>query len=99
MPPVHFTDQTYGTQTAQVQAQQQVPIQKAPPIPAFVPLDAPTTRPFEPATHGLPSGPGAGPEALGVGLDDPLTAMRAAYAVYPDPDLMRAILDEEDRRG
>lgn len=32
------------------------------------PLDRPTERPNEPVTHGLPMGPGAGPEALtGVG--------------------------------
>lgn len=31
-------------------------------------LDRPTERPNEPVTHGLPGGPGAGPEALtGVG--------------------------------
>ena len=31
-------------------------------------LSAPTARPNEPVTHGLPGGPGAGPEALtGVG--------------------------------
>lgn len=31
-------------------------------------LDRPTERPNEPVTHGLPVGPGAGPEALtGVG--------------------------------
>lgn len=32
------------------------------------PLDRPTERPNEPVTHGLPMGPGAGPEALtGIG--------------------------------
>lgn len=31
-----------------------------------VPLDAPTQRPGEPLTAGLPHGPGPGPEALGV---------------------------------
>lgn len=35
---------------------------------AGVGLDQPTARPNEPVTHGLPGGPGAGPEALtGVG--------------------------------
>ncbi|MCA1846728.1 MAG: hypothetical protein LC792_26760 [Actinobacteria bacterium] len=32
------------------------------------PLHAPTERPGEPLTHGLPVGPGAGPEALGATL-------------------------------
>lgn len=38
----------------------------APPMaPGDLPaLDAPTNRPQEPLTHGLPTGPGAGPEAL-----------------------------------
>lgn len=39
-----------------------------PPGPApgeVMPLGAPSQRPDEPVTHGLPTGPGAGPEALG----------------------------------
>lgn len=32
---------------------------------AVTPLDAPTQRPSEPLTAGMPMGPGAGPEALG----------------------------------
>ena len=35
------------------------------PVGAHGPLDRPTERPNEPVTHGLPVGPGAGPEALG----------------------------------
>lgn len=98
VPVARFTDQEYGQQAQQVASQQQVPI-TAPAIPPVTPLDAPTTRPQEPVTHGLPSGPGAGPEALGLGGDDHLAAMRAALSMYPDPDLMRAILDEEERRS
>ena len=33
--------------------------------PGNLPLTRPTERPNEPVTHGLPVGPGAGPEALG----------------------------------
>lgn len=36
------------------------------PAPNILPLTAPSERPNEPLTHGLPSGPGAGPEALAV---------------------------------
>ena len=35
------------------------------PVPGSLPgLSAPTQRPDEPVTHGLPMGPGAGPEVL-----------------------------------
>lgn len=38
------------------------------PLPGVKPFTRPTERPNEPVTHGLPVGPGAGPEALtGVG--------------------------------
>jgi hypothetical protein len=35
--------------------------------PAVVPITAPTERPDEPITHGLPFGPGGGPEVLSNG--------------------------------
>lgn len=35
-----------------------------PPPGAFGPLNRPTDRPSEPLTHGLPTGPGAGPEVM-----------------------------------
>src|SRR5213078_1555218 len=69
----------YGEHKALIDTQQQVPIQtpaptptgllpppepQAPPAP-ITPLSAPTTRPQEPITAGLPTGPGPGPEALG----------------------------------
>lgn len=38
--------------------------------PQVIPLDAPTQRPDEPVTAGVPSGPGVGPEAIGVGLSN-----------------------------
>lgn len=66
----------YGQATALRQAQQAVPLPATPPIlspsqgqaggVAGPPPDLwrPTERPGEPVTHGLPTGPGAGPEAL-----------------------------------
>lgn len=71
----------YGDRQKLVAAQRAVPMGPAPtpglsaqpvpapgPVPGANPLIAPTQRPNEPITHGLPIGPGAGPEALtGVG--------------------------------
>ncbi len=64
------------------------------------PLDAPTERPDEPVTAGVPLGPGPGPEALGpLGApgspDDEVMALRAAYAAYPSEEL-RQILERID---
>lgn len=57
--------QTYGAETAQKNAMDAVPMAPSPlPAPGSVPLVRPSERPNEPFTHGLPVGPGAGPEAL-----------------------------------
>lgn len=65
----------------------------------LVPLDAPSQRPGEPVTAGLPVGPGAGAEAnpfRGVGTeDDAIMALRAAYSAYPS-EALRAILERID---
>lgn len=73
------TGAPYGQRQELETAQQQAPLpQQAPPgqiqDPALVaalghnfapaPLNAPTDRPYEPITHGLPIGPGAGPEVM-----------------------------------
>lgn len=106
-PPVmQLTGQEYGQRTAQVAQQQAsraaVPQQQdwAPP-PAPVGLFGPSIRPDEPVTHGLPTGPGGGPEILDLGTDDDdvLVALRAAYDAFPSSDLLRLIFDEEGRRG
>lgn len=71
----------YGQAKALADAQRAVPLAQTPPVPAapapsapaavgpypgeVTPLDAPTQRPNEPLTHGLPVGPGAGTEVLG----------------------------------
>jgi len=64
----------YGQRQAMEQAQQQAPLpqQSLDQVLAAaqnhnfqpVPLNAPTNRPYEPITHGLPIGPGGGPEVL-----------------------------------
>jgi hypothetical protein len=58
---------------------------------------APTAYPNEPVTTGLPSGPGAGPEALPMGLamnqPDPIVQrIRALVLADPtNPDLQRLL--------
>ncbi len=55
-------------------------------------LDDPTSRPNEPVTHGLDSGPGAGSEALGTLPGNPtLATVRAAYLRNPTPELRRTL--------
>jgi hypothetical protein len=66
-----------------------------------VPLDAPTQRPDEPLTAGLPVGAGPGPEvlgALGGGGEDVATQLRAIYARFPNEDLrsLLELIDDED---
>lgn len=93
----------YGERVAQERAQRAVPMAPpptAPPAPAqapaprptfdLVPLDAPTQRPDEPLTTGIATGPGAGPEALGVlpgGAQDIEEELVALYRHYPNDDL------------
>lgn len=90
------TGQAYGQAGAQTAAQQAVPLpqQPAPPRAAPVPFDAPTARPAEPVTAGLPLGPGPGPEVLGaMGDDTILMQLRALYQAYPNSEL-RALIEE-----
>jgi hypothetical protein len=62
-------------------------------------LTAPTTRPNEPLTAGLPTGPGAGPEALNLPSpdDDLLASLRAMYRAYPNDDIARLMAALEAR--
>jgi len=56
---------------------------RSPVAPGSLPwTSAPTERPEEPVQTGLPSGPGAGPEALGAGVM-PLTRTLAGMAALP----------------
>jgi hypothetical protein len=82
----------------------------APPAPTgprpggVVPLDAPSQRPNEPLTAGLPVGPGPGPEALGdlAGLGgDVNMQLRAIFSRYPNEDLRRVLemIDTDDGSG
>jgi len=80
MPISTVPNQEYGMATAQREAQRAVPMASSPsvapqaarpipsrapaPAPGSLPYIAPTQRPNEPVTAGLPFGPGSGPEAM-----------------------------------
>lgn len=99
--PTAAPGQAYGQAADQLAAQKAVPLPAAPPVfanatgggggpmqpPAPLPdLYRPTERPGEPVTHGLPTGPGAGPEALPIqqsSRTDPIAVqLRALYSKY-----------------
>lgn len=99
----------YGSATALKQGQQVVPlptanvvappssqVQAAPVAPGDINFEAPTQRPNEPVTNGLPVGAGQGPEALGIGVgpNDPATLLRSMYVNIPQAqnnDVLRLI--------
>lgn len=54
------------------------------------PLTAPTGRPGEPITTGLPFGPGAGPQPSPDG-PDPLEMLWAIYTAHPTPEMARLL--------
>jgi hypothetical protein len=95
-----------GDRKRREQAQAVMPLPatgRPPPPPGSIPsLTAPTERPNEPVTAGLPVGPGPGPEALGAPAaptSDALFDLRALARRYPEyGGLMRAIaLAEQDQ--
>jgi hypothetical protein len=65
---------------------------------AIGPLDAPTDRPNEPLTAGLPIGAGPGPAGGSFGVDDALYDLRALAQRYPYRELLRLIALAEARR-
>lgn len=60
-------------------------------------LAAPSGRPDEPITAGLPIGAGPGPEALGM-APTPLDELRAIYQRFPTEEL-RELIEEAERGG
>lgn len=69
-------------------------------------LLAPTARPAEPVTAGLPVGPGPGPEALGSAgaptagpADGVLASLYRAFQANPTDGLRRLIAVAEAQRG
>lgn len=93
--------QTYGEGIAQRAAQQAIPLPAAPP-----PLSAPTARPNEPVTAGLPTGAGPGPaavtrplQAAALDADQSLEAqLRGLYLANPNSDIARLIAQIQARK-
>lgn len=84
-------NQPYGVAGQQQAAQQAVP------LPDF---GAPTARPNEPITHGMPTGPGPGPAQAGIPMAadpaaDTAAQLRAIYSVYPNDELADLIASLE----
>lgn len=100
--------QGYGQRVALERQQQAVPLPAARPVatpgsavemsgPPTPPPDllAPTDRPNEPITAGLPMGPGPGPEALGMELS-PVDKLKRIYRATMNPDILELIALAED---
>jgi hypothetical protein len=72
-----------------------------PPLPPVVPLNAPSERPEEPVTSGLPMGAGPGPEVLGGvpgGVDDIVGFLQGVYAEAPNEDVRRLLEYAQQRQ-
>lgn len=68
-----------------------------PPPGSMGPLDAPSARPDEPLTAGLPIGEGPGPTQMPGAVDDSLWELRALAQKYPNRDLLRMVALAESR--
>lgn len=93
VPPV----QAPGGQT--VPFDQQIAALRAGPAPNVVPLTAPTQRPNEPLTAGMATGPGPGPDVLGiVPRRNRIADVYAALAAGPNADPAWGQLADAARR-
>jgi hypothetical protein len=83
-------------QSAQTMAQAGQATASPPPLP----FNRPTERPDEPVTHGLPSGPGGGPEVLGAqdGADVG-SALRGLLLASNNPDVMALVALWDQRQA
>jgi len=99
-------DRTYGDNVNKATVAASTPNTQVPPEAMVRPgqltsLDAPSQRPNEPITAGLPMGAGPGPEALSAlparGASDDLFELRALYRMFPNEDLRRLIEAAENR--
>jgi hypothetical protein len=99
-----FTGQQYGQASQQRRSQQMVPTGPPPGEVEVTPLGAPSGRPDEPVTAGVPMGAGPGLEALqGFGVapgsrDDLMVRLRAIASRYPNPTLLALMHEMETRR-
>lgn len=63
------------------------------PVPPGGLLKMPTQRPGEPVTHGLPSGPGGGPEVLGQAVGTPVGQAMRQLAMETGNPYLKDIAD------
>lgn len=106
--PTAPTGMRYGEHKASIDAQRAVPVPDMQPdlhaqaaqdaltmpAPAAGGLLAPTTRPGEPVTAGIPSGPGPGPEAVAGTTNmggSVLNELRIVYRLYPTEEVRQII--------
>lgn len=94
----------YGSGARQERAQQAVPLPQENPLPPpgdpTVAINAPTARPDEPITAGMPFGPGPGPEAMpqpGITVDNAAAIVRGLYQQYQYPELLDIVRELEDQ--
>ncbi len=96
-------DAKYGENKAFTEQQQGAPLAGASPaMPPIVGLDAPSQRPDEHVTTGVPVGPGAGPEALGPvapPATGQLSTMLAGLAASDMSGALASLYDEALQRG
>jgi hypothetical protein len=81
-PPGELPDDAYGEQAARERQQAALPMGRPRP-----PVLAPTTRPNEPVTAGLPLGPGPGASPLPGRQDTTIARLRALVQASRDPQL------------
>lgn len=104
-PAPHISGLPYGENGPANAFVQSAPLSReagVPSPPPVVPFNAPTARPEEPVTAGMPFGDGPGSDALG-GLtappvDEVAKSIRAAYAAYPSP-FIRIMLEQLMNQG
>jgi hypothetical protein len=82
-------DADYGANKAFVEQQQAAPLPVQQGIPTAPNVFAPTERPGEPATQGLPIGDGAGPQQQIADNTDAI--LQALYQINPTPTLLEII--------
>jgi hypothetical protein len=95
--------QTYGQAGQQAAAQQAIPLPQSagPPPPGPGLLAAPSNRPGEPVTAGLPIGPGPGPEAVGMPTPDQTTLsdLKVLLVQHPNEQLRQIVERLEQSSG
>ena len=98
--PSDVTGLPYGENQEVNDVAASAPLAAAPDVPKATPLNAPTERPTEPVTRGVPMGKGANHlETVDQQRDDTVAAtIRLAYQASPTPEL-RAMVNRLEAEG